>query len=235
MFLFTSDMRAVLWIAVIPAAIAVLLVVFSVGDRVQDTETGDVQSPIRVNDLKRLSRIYWGVVAIGAVFTLARFSEAFLILKASADGLPPALAPLVMVLMALVYALGAYPAGALADRIDASRLLLLGVAVLIAADLSLAFSSGITGSFLGIALWGGHMALTQGLLAKLVAEHSPERLRGSAFGVFNLVTGGSLLFASALAGLLWDQIGPAATFLTGAMIATIAGGMTLGWRRSTEQ
>ena len=168
------------------------------------------------------------MVVIGVVFTLARFSEAFLILKASAVGLPLALAPLVLVVMSLVYALGAYPAGVLSDRMNARNLLRFGLVLLVAADLVLSASSTVASAFAGIALWGGHMAVTQGLLTKLVAEHAPANLRGSAFGVFNLATGGALLVASVVAGLLWDQIGPGATFLAGAGFAVVAGLMTLG-------
>jgi MFS family permease len=158
---------------------------------------------------------------------LARFSEAFLILKASADGLPFALAPLVLVTMNLVYAASAYPAGVLSDHFTNSRLLVLGAATLVAADLLLAFSSGITSTFLGIAFWGLHMAITQGLFARLVAKHSPQALRASAFGLFNLVTGLALLFASIIAGVVWDYSGSAATFLIGASFATLAALMCL--------
>lgn len=229
MLLFAGDIRAVLWIAVIPAALATLVVWFGVNDRQHPI---GIQTTIHVNELASLSRAFWDVVVVGVVFTLARFSEAFLILKASAVGLPPALAPLVLVVMALVYALGAYPAGVLSDSVDSRKLLSLGLVLLVAADLLLAFSSGIASAFAGISLWGGHMAITQGLLAKLVAERAPERLRGSAFGLFNLATGGALFFASAVAGLLWANVGPAATFLTGAGFAMIAGLMTLGRLRS---
>lgn len=234
MYLFVNDMRAVFWVAVVPAGLAVLLVIFGVQDRDRDHDDKKAHAPIRFNDLTRLDATFWTVVAIGSVFTLARFSEAFLILKASADGLPLALAPLVLVVMNIVYAIGAYPAGALSDNFSTSRLLLLGAATLVAADLLLAFSASLVGTFAGIALWGVHMALTQGLFAKLVAQHAPKALRGSAFGLFNLVTGVALLFASVIAGLLWDYFGPAATFLAGASFATVAGVMVLGGLRKLE-
>lgn len=235
MFLFAGDMRAVFWVAVAPAVLAVLLVVFGVEEPACDPDDAKARAPIRFNDIARLDGAFWIVVAIGLVFTLARFSEAFLILKASADGLPLALAPLVLVVMNIVYAVGAYPAGALSDTFGTSRLLLLGAGTLVAADLSLAFSSSLIGTFLGIALWGAHMALTQGLFAKLVAEHAPETLRATAFGLFNLVTGVALFFASVVAGLLWDYLGPAATFIIGASFAAAAGVMTLGGLRSLER
>jgi MFS family permease len=232
MSLFAGDMRAVFWVAVVPAGLAVLLVVFGVEDRARTPDASTAQPPIRLSDIARLDSSFWSVVAIGVMFTLARFSEAFLILKASTEGLPLALVPLVLVVMNIVYALGAYPAGALSDTYKASTLLLLGLGTLVAADLSLAFSSSITGSFLGIALWGAHMALTQGLFAKLVAERAPESLRGSAFGLFNLFTGLALLLASVIAGLVWDYIGPAATFLVSAGFATATAVMILGWHRT---
>jgi MFS family permease len=226
MFLFANNMRAVFWVAAAPAALAFLLIFFAVKEPARGHDTGKAPAPIRFKDVARLEKSFWGVISIGAVFTLARFSEAFLILKASADGLPLALAPLVLVVMNVVYALGAYPAGALADKFGTRKLLLLGAGTLIAADLCLALFAGLFSTFLGIALWGAHMALTQGLFAKLVARHAPAALRGSAFGLFNLVTGVTLLIASVVAGLLWDHIGPAATFLVGASFATLAAAMT---------
>lgn len=233
MILFANNMRAVFWVAVIPAALAVLCVVFLVKEPV--APIAEARVPIRYTELKQLGATYWGVVAIGGVFTLARFSEAFLILKATAEGLPLWLAPLVLVTMNLVYALGAYPAGVLSDRLNARTLLLLGIACLIIADLILARSTGLVGAFSGICLWGAHMALTQGLLAKLVADAAPTRLRGSAFGVFSLVTGVSLLIASVGAGISWDRFGANMTFIAGAFFAAVAGLMLLLWRGSGER
>lgn len=220
MALFVDNMRAVFWVAVIPAALAALCVVAGVEDRAAGAEPARV--PIRLRDLKRLTRAFWSVVALGVVFTLARFSEAFLILKANADGLPLMWTPLVLVVMNIVYTLGAYPAGALSDGVKPQSILLWGLAMLIGADLALAFGSGLVATFIGIGLWGAHMALTQGLLAKLVADHAPPELRGSAFGFFNLATGLALLIASVVAGVLWDQIGSQATFLAGATFALLA-------------
>lgn len=222
MALLANDMRTIFWIATIPAAISVLFVLFGVGDGPPVSAARDARPPLRLADLRRLDASFRKVVAIGVVFTMARFSEAFLILKAHAEGLPLALAPLVLVVMNIVYALGAYPAGVLADRRDARVPLLSGLACLIAADLALALGPGLLGAFAGIALWGAHMALTQGLLAKLVAERAPDTLRGSAFGVFNLATGVTLLLASLTAGILWEMLGPAATFLAGAGFAGVA-------------
>jgi predicted MFS family arabinose efflux permease len=223
MTLFANDMRAVFWVAAIPAALAVVCVLLGVEDRPGSEDKRTARPPIRWDDLRQFKAGFWTVVAIGVVFTLARFSEAFLVLKANAEGLPLAFAPLVLVVMNLVYALGAYPAGALSDRMSAGALLLGGLAALVGADLFLALMPGVVGAFIGIALWGVHMALTQGLLAKLVAEHAPDHLRGSAFGLFNLATGVALLFASIVAGILWDQLGSPATFLAGAFFAVLAG------------
>ena len=172
--------------------------------------------------MSRLGAAYWWVVLIASVFTLARFSEAFLILKAQSVGLAIALVPAVMVLMNIVYALAAYPAGVLSDRVDRITVLVIGFGLLVAADLALGLSNGLAGTALGVALWGLHMGLTQGLLATLVADASPPDLRGTAFGVFNLATGAALLAASALAGVLWDLAGPKGTFLAGAGFTIIA-------------
>ena len=221
MVLFANDIRMVFWIAVFPAVIAVACVVFGVEDA--PAAIAPVAAPpVQLNDLKRLPRAFWMVTLIGVVFTLARFSEAFLILKASAEGLPLVLAPLVLVVMNIVYALGAYPAGIWSDRVPAQWLFGWGLVALIAADLSLGLLPGLGGAFLCIALWGAHMALTQGLLAKLVADHAPADLRGSAFGAFNLMTGVAMLFASVIAGLVWDRFGADVTFLVGAGFAAVA-------------
>ena len=221
MAVFANDIRMVFWFAVIPAVLAVACVLFGVEDAPAAT-TPTAAPPVRLVDLKRLPRAFWSVTLVGVVFTLARFSEAFLILKTSAAGLPLMLAPLVLVVMNVVYALGAYPAGIWSDRVPARRLFGWGLLALIAADLSLALLPGLGGAFLGIALWGVHMALTQGLLAKLVADHAPADLRGSAFGAFNLMTGVAMLFASVIAGLVWDRFGADATFLVGAGFAIVA-------------
>ena len=219
---FANDMRLVFWIAVIPAILAVLCVIFGVEERSDPAVRKPERLPIAFSDLKRLERPFWGVVALGVLFTLARFSEAFLILKASSEGLSLTYAPTVLVVMNAVYALGAYPAGIASDRVPARILLGWGLACLVLADLVLALVSGLAGAFAGIALWGLHMALTQGLMAKLVADQAPVELRGSAFGLFNLATGLALLAASVVAGILWDQSGPNATFFAGAAIAAAA-------------
>lgn len=222
MAMFTNDMRQVCGIAVIPAAVAVLLVIFGVEDVQRAASSKVARLPLKLADLKQLDRPFWLIVALGVIFTLARFSEAFLILKASAEGLPLTLAPAVLVVMNAVYALGAYPAGIASDWISARSLLIWSLAALILADLTLALAGGLSSAFAGIALWGLHMALSQGLMAKMVADRAPEALRGSAFGLFNLATGGALLAASVLAGILWERSGPAATFLTGAGLAAVA-------------
>lgn len=223
--IFSNDMRAVFWFAVIPGVLSVLCVIFGVKDRAIPESEKSSKPPIKLTDLKRLDRAFWSVVAVGVVFMLARFSEAFLVLKANQAGLPLALAPLVFIVMNVVYAAGAYPAGAWADRAPPAKILLWGIAALVTADMILAFAAGVAGAFAGIVLWGVHMALTQGLLAKLVAQHAPADLRGSAFGAFNLATGLAALGASVIAGLIWTVIGSAAVFLTGAAFALAAAAM----------
>jgi MFS family permease len=228
MLLWANDFRAVFWVAVIPGALAVALLFAGVREPAH-APGGRRGNPIRRENLKRLGRPYWWVVAIGAAFTLARFSEAFLVLRASQSGIPVALVPLVMVAMNVVYAATAYPFGRLADRMSHEKLLALGLAVLIAADLVLALDGGWPVVFAGVLLWGAHMGMTQGLLATMVADTAPGDLRGTAFGFFNLVSGVAMLLASVTAGALWDALGPAFTFYAGAgfCLATLAG---LVWR-----
>jgi MFS family permease len=221
MLLWANDFRAVFWVAVIPAALSVALLVFAVHEPPQPPGESH-GNPIRRENLRRLGRIYWWVVTVGAVFTLARFSEAFLILRAQQGGLATAWTPLVLIAMNLVYSVGAYPFGKLSDKMSHRALLAWGLAVLIAADLLLAASQ--TGPVLwgGIALWGLHMAMTQGLLSAMVAKAAPADLRGTAFGFFNLMSGLALLVASGVAGLMWDQWGAPVTFLAGAGFSAAA-------------
>jgi len=165
---------------------------------------------------------FWVVIAIGVVFALARFSEAFLLLKAQAEGLALALIPLVLVWMNLVYAIAATPAGILSDKIGREYVLLCGLGVLLLADLALAFIPGLGSVVIGVGLWGLYLGFSQGLLSALVADTAPEDLRGTAFGLFNLVTGGALLAASVVAGWLWSDFGPTATFCAGAVFSGLA-------------
>lgn len=223
MLLWADNFRAVFWVAVIPAMLAVMLLFFGVREPARPADDQSKRAnPIRWANIKRLSSGYWWVVLIGAVFTLARFSEAFLLLRAEQGGIPLAFVPLVIVVMNVVYALSAYPFGKLSDRIPATWLLLGGMAFLISADLVLAVNDSWSIVLLGVALWGVHMGMTQGLLAKLVADHAPSDLRGTAFGLFNLVSGVSMLMASIIAGGLWDWIGASATFHVGALFCLLA-------------
>jgi MFS family permease len=221
MLLWSNDFRAVFWVAVVPGVMAVGLLLF--GLREPEHHQAERRSnPIRRENLRRLSASYWWVVCVGAVFTLARFSEAFLVLRAQQGGIPLALVPLVMVAMNLVYAMSAYPFGKLSDRMSHNKLLALGLVVLIAADLVLATNDHWGVVLAGVALWGVHMGITQGLLATMVADTAPADLRGTAFGFFNLVSGVALLAASAVAGLLWDRLGAAVTFYAGAVFCLVA-------------
>ena len=221
MLLWANDFRAVFWVAVIPGVLAVVVLLFGV--REPERHQGEKKvNPIRRDNIKRLNASYWWVVGVGAVFTLARFSEAFLVLRAEQGGIPLALVPLVMVAMNLVYAGSAYPFGKLSDRMSHKKLLAWGLVVLIAADLVLATNNHWTTVLAGVALWGIHMGMTQGLLATMVADTAPTDLRGTAFGLFNLVSGIALLIASVVAGLLWDQLGASFTFYAGAGFCVIA-------------
>jgi MFS family permease len=222
MIAFANDVRAVLWLAVPPALAAVLVLVLAVREPATAAETRVRERRPTWRDARHLPPRYWRVVSLGAVFTLARFSEAFLVLRAADVGLAITYVPVIMIIMNLVYAALAYPAGLAADRFSARTLLVLGLGVLIAADIVLALASSVALALLGAALWGLHMAVTQGLLSKLVADTATSALRGAAFGVFNLVSGIALLLASVLAGLLWAELGAAATFLGGAAFAAAA-------------
>ena len=224
MLLWANDFRAVFWVAVVPGMLAVALLFFGIRepDTKLDGETTHRTNPIRRENLKRLSAPYWWVVGVGAVFTLARFSEAFLVLRAHQSGIALALVPLVMVAMNLIYAASAYPFGKLSDRMSHTKLLALGLVVLILADLVLASSRHWAVVLGGVALWGIHMGMTQGLLATMVADTAPADLRGTAYGFFNLLSGMAMLVASVIAGLLWDKLGAEVTFYAGAAFCVVA-------------
>ena len=204
----------------IPGILSVVLLVIGVREPARPLGAKRTNPVSRAN-LRRLSGAYWTVVAVGALFMLARFSEAFLVLRAHQGGIPLAWVPLVMVAMNIAYALSAYPFGKLSDRMSHRMLLALGLLVLIAADLVLAGSNHWSSVVVGVVLWGLHMGMTQGLLATMVADTAPADLRGTAFGFFNLMSGAALLVASVLAGFLWDSLGAPATFLAGAAICAV--------------
>jgi MFS family permease len=219
---FANDIRTVLWVALIPAFIAVAILVFAVREPEKTEINSGRRSSVTFVGIKRLPFRYWLIVFLSAVFTLARFSEAFLVLRAQSVGLAIGYVPAMLIIMNLVYASTAYPLGVVADRTNPKTMLIMGIAVLVIADIVLAAAQSLLPTFLGAAFWGLHMGLTQGLFAKLVADTAPAALRGTAFGIFNLVGGVALLIASAIAGSLWNAFGASATFLAGAAFAALA-------------
>jgi MFS family permease len=219
MFWLASDVRSVLWWAVLPAIASVLVLVLFV------KEPEGKRAPLEkfsFRSFNRLGRRTWLIVALGAVLTLARFSEAFLVLRAQDLGIALAMVPVVLVVMNVAYTAIAYPAGVAADRGHRNALLVWGLVALIVSDLLMASTSSLAMFFSAIVLWGVHMGLTQGLLSTLVAGAAPAALRGTAFGVFHLVSGVALLAASLIAGALWDAFGAAWTFYTGAAFTAVA-------------
>lgn len=221
MLMWSNDFQAVFWVATIPAFLCVAVLVLGVREPPRES-TGPRINPLQPDNLRRLSSDYWWVVGLGAVFTLARFSEAFLVLRAEQGGLNLAWVPLVLIVMNFFYALGAYPCGALADQMSHRMLLAIGLVLLIGADLLLALDNRGPMLWGGIVLWGLHMAMTQGLLATMVADTAVLELRATAFGIFNLISGLAMLVASALAGLLWDLWGAPAAFLAGIFFSLLA-------------
>jgi len=222
MILLANNIKVVLWVAVVPAFVAVLLLLVAVREPEPAEHAPGSVKRLTFTDAKRLPVRYWLVVALGMVFTLARFSEAFLILRAQDIGLTITYVPVIMIVMNVVYALFAYPAGVMADRASARTLLVFGLGVLVIADVVLAIATLPWIAFVGAAFWGLHMAFTQGLLSKLVADTAPVELRGTAFGIFNLVSGAALLLASVIAGTLWSLYGAPVTFIAGASFAALA-------------
>jgi len=234
MWLTADNFKAVFWFAVVPGFLSLALIIFAVREPDRPAGLRKVRNPISLPEIRNLGAAYWWVVAVATVFTLARFSEAFLILRAQSVGVPLMLVPAVLVLMNVVYAASAYPAGVMSDRFNRVTVLAVGMVLLIAADIALALLPSVTGVALGVVLWGLHMGLTQGLLATLVADTSPPELRGTAYGFFNLLGGLSMLAASVIAGALWDRAGPEATFFAGAGFALVALAGLLAVRGRTE-
>ncbi|MDR3453600.1 MAG: MFS transporter [Rhodoferax sp.] len=228
MLLWANDFRAVFWVATLPGWLAVALLFFGLNEP-QRQHQEQRSNPISRGNIRRLPGAYWWVVGLGAVFTLARFSEAFLVLRAQQDGIPTALVPLVMVAMNIIYASSAYPFGKLSDAMSRGTLLGVGIVVLLLADLVLASSAGWMALFVGVALWGVHMGMTQGLFAAMVADTAPEDLRGTAYGVFNLASGLAMLIASTLAGVLWQVWGAPSTFYAGALFCLVSL-LALSWK-----
>jgi len=216
-----NDIRSVLWVAVIPGFITVALLMTMIKEPNKATDNHNAE-PISWRSAKQLSAGYWVIVSLGAVLTLARFSEAFLLLRGQDVGLSLTYAPVILILMNFFYAIFAYPAGVASDRISRRLLLFIGLGLLVTADLVLAFASSPLHVLVGASLWGLHMAFTQGLLAKLVADIAPAQLRGTAFGIFHLITGVALLLASLIAGAIWQWVGASFTFLAGALFSSIA-------------
>ena len=221
MWLTQNHFKFVFWVAVVPALVSFALIAFVVKEPARHKAPGKPGETLRMVDCMRMPMMFWVVVAIASILTLARFSEAFLVLKAQNVGIPIAFVPVVMVVMSAVYALTAYPAGALSDTLGRRGVLIAGTATLIVADIVLALSGGITSALAGVALWGLHMGLTQGLLSAMVADTAPAELRGTAFGLFNLAGGIAVLLASVGAGAVWDLYGPAATFAVGAGVTAV--------------
>jgi len=222
MLLTLNNFTVVFWVAVVPAFLSLFLILFAVREPERPAGLRKVKNPISRAELRQLGSAYWWVVAVASVFTLARFSEAFLLLKAQSVGLTVALIPAVFVVMNIVYALAAYPAGVLSDRIERSTILIIGFVLLVVADVALATAESIPGVAIGVLIWGLHMGLTQGILATLIADTAPPELRGTAFGVFNLAGGAAVLAASIIAGALWDTVGSKGTFLAGAAFTVLA-------------
>ncbi|OOK42808.1 MFS transporter [Legionella pneumophila] len=220
MIIWNNNFQAVFWVAVIPGVLSVLVLILFVQEPVKPASAKPI-NPIQPKEIKKLSHAYWYVVIIGAIFTLARFSEAFLLLRAYQVGSPITWVPLILVVMYLMYSVSAYPFGKLADTINHSKLLIIGLFILITADLILAFSHSLMFIYIGSCLWGLHMGATQGLLAAMVARTAPDDLRGTAFGFFNFICGIATLIASLLAGLLWDSFGSVFTFSIGALFCVV--------------
>ena len=221
MIIFAGNIRTVLWIAVIPALISMIILIFGVEEPKIHYKI-DKKPSLQLKEIYNLSSEYWKLVLIAGIFTLTKFSDAFLILKAQAIGFQVTFVPLIMVIMNIIYAFGAYPAGILSDKVNRKVVLLIGIVLLIIANIILAMADDFFMLVLGIIFWGMHMAFTQGLLATMVTDTTAPEIRGTAYGIFNFVCGIAMLLSSIIAGILWDQLGSSSTFIAGAIGAALA-------------
>lgn len=242
MYLSADNFRFVFTMAMIPAAIVILVIVFAVKEPAILATRKRRPFPLNGSQLKQLNRYFWLVTIFSAIMTLARFSDAFLILRAGSLGLSAAYAPVILIVMNVVFSLSSWPAGILADKSGRIIPMLAGAVMLVFADIVLARADSIPLLFLGASLWGLHMGLTQGVVTAMVADEAPEHLRGTAFGMFNLISGVAILASSVIAGWLWQEYGPAFTFYAGALFCTlsVAGFASLRYRhhrrhRQTKQ
>jgi MFS family permease len=220
MALLASDIRAVYWVAVIPAAASFLLAWLAL------REPEQLNAPIKRSPLfsgfRELDKETKRLLAVGFLFALARFSEGFLILKGMEIGLSETFSPLTLAVFNLAYVALAYPAGSLSDRMRPRTILMAGIVVLVAGNVVLAKSDSLAGVMAGVVLWGAHMALTQGIFSRMIADSAPEHLRATSFGAFWFVSGIGALLASLGAGMMWDRDGSETVFLASAGIATVA-------------
>jgi MFS family permease len=233
--MFSGNVRAVFWVAAVPAIAAVAVLVIFVREPEEHAARSNQSAKLHWRELRQLSGSFWFVVTIGAVFSLARFSEAFLVLRANDVGLAENWTPLALAVMNVAYVVSAYPFGRMADRVDRVWLLAGGATVLAVADLSLALGDSLSVILVGVGIWGIHMGMTHGVLAAMVAGAAPKELRGSAFGVFNFVSGIAMLISSVLAGALWQWYGPRWTFLVGAGLSAVTLAGLAWWRLQFEQ
>ena len=220
MVLLADNIRAVFWIAAVPALLSFLLAWFALKESEGPRVAGP--RPPLFAGFRSIDAPTRRIIAIGFLFTLARFSEAFLILRALDAGVSVTLSPLVLVLFNIGFGVLAFPAGSLSDRVSPKAILAGGMALLIAADLILAQDASLAVLGLGVLLWGAHMALTQGIFARMIADSAPAELRATSFGAFYFASGIATLLASFGAGIIWDRSGASATFIAGAGVAALA-------------
>jgi MFS family permease len=217
-----DNFRLVFWIALIPAYLSIVVLLLTVKELPLNHDESPRRLPIRRGDIAALPAAFWWVIAIAGLLSLARFSQAFLVLKAFEVGVDAAFVPMVLVVMHLVFSVAAYPFGILADHLDRRLQLGIGTVILVSADVVLASASTIWMTALGAALWGLQLGVTQGLLGATIADVAPDRLRGTAFGVYDVAIGVGTFVASAGAGVLWMAGGSSIAFSVSACVATAA-------------
>ena len=222
-----DDFQLVFWIALIPAYLSLVVLFVAVKELPFNYDESQRRRPIRRGDIIALPAVFWWVVAIASLLSLARFSQAFLVLKAHDIGVDAAFVPMVLVVMYLVFSVAAYPFGVLADHLDRRLQLGIGTVILVGADVVLANASTVWLTMLGAALWGLQLGVTQGLLGATIADVAPDRLRGTAFGIYDVAIGVGTFIASAGAGALWMAGGPSIAFSFSACVATAAALMLL--------
>jgi MFS family permease len=221
LYLTTNNFRLVLWFAVIPAVLCIVVLIFGVKESTLKKNISRKKSYFLFENFLKITPVIWLFFLTVFILNLGHFSEAFLLLRSQEIGLKVSFIPVVFVVMNVAYAIVAVPFGHLADRGGFFILIVCGFLILVLADIILALTNSVGWMFVGIIFWGIHLGMTQGLLLAMISKLSPLELRGTSFGLFHAISGVALLTASLIAGYLWQYYYSGLIFFVSAIITLV--------------